>query len=99
MSRRFYQFGNVHWPRQLSYVPTGCVMRFTKPSADNLDALRWAVIANLARERGLHKSWMPSPNGLEHAAVAQHWRGGSVRRLRCIRDAILRDRDLLATRN
>jgi ATP-dependent Lon protease len=38
-------------------------------------------------------------DGTEHAAVAQHWRGGSVRRLRRIVDAILRNRDLHATRN
>jgi hypothetical protein len=49
-------------------------------------------------ERGLDQSWMPPLHCLEHAAVAQHWRGGSVRRFRCIVDAILFDRDLLAAR-
>jgi ATP-dependent Lon protease len=40
------------------------------------------------------------PNdSLERRAVAQHWRGGSVRRLRRIVEAILRERDINAPRN
>jgi ATPase family protein associated with various cellular activities (AAA) len=75
------------------------VVTFPKPSADDLDALLPAVIADLARERGLDQSWMPPLDGAEHTAVARHWRGGSVRRLRRIVDAILRERDVRATRN
>ncbi|MEH2567137.1 ATPase [Bradyrhizobium sp. AZCC 2289] len=75
------------------------VIKFPKPSADDLDALLPAVIADLAQERGLDGSWVPPLDGTEHAAVAQHWRGGSVRRLRRIVEAILRERDLRATRN
>jgi ATP-dependent Lon protease len=75
------------------------VVTFPKPSADDLDALLPAVIADLARERGLDQSWMPPLDGAEHTAVARHWRGGSVRSLRRIVDAILRERDVRATRN
>ncbi len=75
------------------------VVTFPKPSAVDLNALLPAVIADLARERGLDQSWMPPLDGAEHAAVARHWRGGSVRRLRRIVDAILRERDVRATRN
>jgi ATP-dependent Lon protease len=75
------------------------VIRFPKPSADDLDALLPAVIADLARERGLDGSWIPPLDGAEHAAVARNWRGGSVRRLRRVVEAILRERDLRATRN
>jgi ATP-dependent Lon protease len=75
------------------------VVTFPKPSADDLDALLPAVIADLARERGLDQSWMPPLDGAAHMAVAHHWRGGSVRRLRRIVDAILRERDVRATRN
>jgi ATP-dependent Lon protease len=75
------------------------VVIFPKPDADDIDALLPAVIADLARERGLDQSWVPPLDGLEHAAVARHWRGGSVRRLRRIVDALLRDRDVRATRN
>jgi ATP-dependent Lon protease len=75
------------------------VVMFPKPSADDLDALLPAVIADLARERGLDESWMPPLDGAEHAAVAHHWRGGSVRRLRRVVEAVLRERELRATRN
>ena len=75
------------------------VMTFPKPSPDDLDALLPAVIADLARERGLNQSWMPPLDGAEHTAVARHWRGGSVRRLRRAVEAVLRERELRATRN
>jgi ATP-dependent Lon protease len=75
------------------------MIKFPKPSADDLDALLPALIADLARDRGLDESWIPPLDGAEHAAVARHWRGGSVRRLRRIVEAILRERDLRATRN
>jgi hypothetical protein len=32
-------------------------------------------------------------------AVATHWRGGSVRRLRRLVEAVLRERDIRAARN
>jgi hypothetical protein len=57
------------------------------------------VIADIAKERGLDQSWVPPLDGAEHTAVAQHWRGGSVRRLRRVVEAILRERELRATRN
>jgi ATP-dependent Lon protease len=75
------------------------VIKFPRPSADDLDALLPAVIADLARDRGLDEVWVPPLNGAEHADVARYWRGGSVRRLRRIVEAILRERDLHATRN
>jgi ATP-dependent Lon protease len=75
------------------------VITFPKPAVDDLDALLPAVIADLAKERSLDASWVLPLDGLERAAVAQNWRGGSVRRLRRIVEAILRERDLRATRN
>jgi hypothetical protein len=75
------------------------VVKFPKPSADHLDALLPAVITDLARERSPDAIWVPPLDGAEHAAVARHWRGGSVRRLRRVVEAILRERDLRATRN
>ncbi|MEH2562408.1 AAA family ATPase [Bradyrhizobium sp. AZCC 2289] len=75
------------------------VATFRKPAAEDRDSLLPAVIADLARERGLDESWVLPLDGAEHAAVARHWRGGSVRRLRRIVEAILRERDLRATRN
>jgi ATP-dependent Lon protease len=75
------------------------VVRFPKPLADDFDALLPAVTADLARERGLDERWIPPLDGFERAVIAQHWGGGSVRRLRRIVEAILRERDLRAARN
>jgi ATP-dependent Lon protease len=75
------------------------VVTFPKPAADDLDALLPAVIADLAKERGLDQSWVPPLNGLERAAISRHWRGGSMRRLRRIVEVILRERDIRAPRN
>jgi ATP-dependent Lon protease len=75
------------------------VVTFPKPCADDLDALLPPVIADLARERGLDQSWMPPLDGVEYAAVTMNWRGGSVRRLRRIVEAVLCERDVRAARN
>ncbi|OKO86861.1 ATPase AAA [Bradyrhizobium sp. AS23.2] len=75
------------------------VVTFPKPAADDLDALLPAVLADLARERGLDAAWVPPLDGAERAAIAHSWRGGSVRRLRRMVEAILRERDLRAVRN
>lgn len=75
------------------------IINFPMPSRDDLDALLPAIIADLARDRGLDASWIPPLDGDEHAAVASNWLGGSVRNLRRIVEAILRERDLHATRN
>lgn len=56
-------------------------------------------MADLARERGLDRQWVPPLDGAEHTAVIRHWRGGSVRRLRRIVEAVLRERDIRTTRN
>jgi hypothetical protein len=42
---------------------------------------------------------MPPLDGIEYAAVAMNWHGGSVRRLRRIVEAALRARDVRAARN
>jgi ATP-dependent Lon protease len=75
------------------------IVRFPIPAAGDLDALLPAVLADLARERGLDRRWVPTLDGAEHAAVASHWRGGSARRLRRLVEAVLRERELRGTRN
>jgi ATP-dependent Lon protease len=75
------------------------VISFPLPSRDDLDALLPAVIADLARDRGLDASWIPPLDGDEHAAVASAWPGGSVRDLRRFVEVILRERDSNATIN
>jgi ATPase family associated with various cellular activities (AAA) len=75
------------------------VIKLALPSGDHLDALLPAVIADLARERGLDARWIAPLDGDEHAAIASAWNGGSVRNLRRLVEVILRDRDANATRN
>jgi ATP-dependent Lon protease len=75
------------------------VVQFPKPGADDLDALLPAVVADIARERGLDRRWTPPLDVVERDAASVHWRGGSVRRLRRVVEAILRERDLHAARN
>ena len=75
------------------------IVTFPKPTAKDLDALLPAVIADLAKERGLDQSWVMSTDGIEREAIERHWSGGSVRRLRQIVEAILRERDVRAWRN
>ncbi len=75
------------------------VVTFPKPAPKDLDALLPSVIADLAGERGLDSRWVAPLDGAERDAVATHWRGGSVRRLRRLVEAILRERDIRAPRN
>lgn len=75
------------------------IVTFPKPAANDLDALLPAVIVDLAKERGLDQSWVSPLDGVEREAAAKHWPGGSVRRLRRVVEAILRERDVRSTRN
>lgn len=75
------------------------IVTFPKPTANYLNALLPAVIADLAKERGLDQNWVPPLDGVEREAVAKHWHGGSVRRLRRVVEAVLRERDVRASRN
>lgn len=75
------------------------IATFPKPTAKDLDALLPAVIADLAKERGLDQNWVTPLDEVEREAIAKHWPGGSVRRLRRIVEAVLRERDLRASRN
>ncbi|BCA05876.1 AAA family ATPase [Bradyrhizobium diazoefficiens] len=75
------------------------VVTFPSPAPDDLDALLPAVMVDLARERGLDAVWVPPLDGTERAAIAHNWRGGSLRQLRRMVEAILRERDLRAARN
>jgi hypothetical protein len=75
------------------------VVTFPKPTPADLDGLLPSVIADLAMERGLDSRWIGPLDNVERAAAATCWRGGSVRRLRRVVEAILHERDLHASRN
>jgi ATP-dependent Lon protease len=75
------------------------VITFPKPTAADLDALLPAVTVDLVTERGLDQRWVEPLTGFERDAVAAHWRGGSVRRLRRVVEIVLRARESTAVRN
>jgi ATP-dependent Lon protease len=75
------------------------IVTFPKPDADDLDALLPAIIADLASESGLDSRWVEPLAGFERDAIAAHWRGGSVRRLRRVVEVVLRARDKTTARN
>jgi len=75
------------------------VVTFPKPTAKDLDSLLPPVIDDLARERGIDRAWLTPLDGVECAAIAKAWRGGSVRRLRRLVEGVLRDRDAHSTKN
>jgi ATP-dependent Lon protease len=75
------------------------VVTFPKPTAADLDALLPSVIADLATERGLDHRWVAPLTGHERDAVAAHWQGGSVRRLRRVVEGALLAREQAAVRN
>jgi ATP-dependent Lon protease len=75
------------------------VVTFPKPTAKDLDSLLPALLGGLARERGIDRAWLTPLDGVEYAAVSKAWRGGSVRRLRRLVEAVLRDRDSRSTKN
>jgi ATP-dependent Lon protease len=66
------------------------IVSFPKPGAADLDALLPAIAADLAREQGLDGRWIEPLSGQERDAIATHWSGGSIRRLRRLLEVILR---------
>ena len=75
------------------------VVTFPKPGTEHLDALLAPVIVDLTAERGLDQRWVEPLAGFERDIVASHWKGGSVRRLRRVVDAVLRAREKATVRN
>lgn len=72
------------------------IVTFPNPGPSDLDALLPAVVADLAKERGLDDRWVGPLTGYERDLVSAHWRGGSVRHLRRVVDAVLHARDTTA---
>lgn len=75
------------------------IVSFPKPTRADLDALLPGLIRSIAGDRGLDSRWTAPVDADEQAAIARAWRGGSVRRLRRILEAILRTRDQSARRH
>lgn len=75
------------------------IVTFPKPDAQHLDALLAPIVADLTNERGLDQRWAEPLASLERDVVAAQWKGGSVRQLRRITEAVLHAREKAATRN
>lgn len=69
------------------------VIEFPKPKAADLDALLPAIIADIAVERGLDARWIAALSQHDIDAARRLWRGGSVRRLRRVVEAIVNARE------
>ncbi|SEO94217.1 ATPase family associated with various cellular activities (AAA) [Methylobacterium sp. ap11] len=68
------------------------------PRREHLPALLRGVMTELRAERGLDEHWMPDLAPDEAELVEAHWRGGSVRGVRRLAEAVLAGREALATR-
>ncbi|KAA2235900.1 AAA family ATPase [Salinarimonas soli] len=69
------------------------VVDLPKPGPEHLEALLPAVLADLASEKGLDPRFHAPLDGVELSALRARWRGGSLRRLRRMVEAILRVRE------
>lgn len=67
-----------------------------KPAPEHLEALLPAILADLAREKGLHPAFHAPLDGIELTILRGRWGGGSVRRLRRMVDGVLRVRERAA---
>jgi hypothetical protein len=75
------------------------IVSFPKPSRADLDILLPALLRSFAGDRQLDDRWIAPVGPDERVVIAEAWRGGSVRRLRRILEAILRTRDQSARRH
>ncbi|SDB74522.1 hypothetical protein SAMN02927895_05249 [Belnapia rosea] len=57
------------------------ILSFPAPRAEHLSALAHRLLVNSAIERGLDPRWAPPLDGVELAALAGAWTGGSLRHL------------------
>ena len=69
------------------------VLRFPDPRPEHMPSLANALLENLLLERGFDSRWVVPLDGLELEALAQHWRGGSIRKLNRLVEGVLATRD------
>ncbi len=69
------------------------VIAFPEPAAADMAFLLPALLRDHARDAGLDARWVEPLTVDERGIVARRWRGGSVRRLRGVVDAVLRGRE------
>ncbi|WP_311274647.1 AAA family ATPase [Methylobacterium sp. WCS2018Hpa-22] len=75
------------------------VFQMPEPTLADLPALARGIVGDARRERGTDASWLPDLDGDELGLIAEHWSGGSVRRLQRLVDTVLAGRETLAARH
>jgi ATPase family associated with various cellular activities (AAA) len=69
------------------------IVAMPEPAPEHLPALLPAVLTAVAARRGLAPAWSAPFTPVEHDLIAELWRGGSLRRLARIVEAVLDARD------
>jgi hypothetical protein len=69
------------------------IVRMPEPRRQDMPTLAWAMVNDVARERGGNPAWWPHLNEDELEIAGRLWLGGSVRRLRVIVERLLAARE------
>lgn len=69
------------------------VLRLDEPGPEHLRQLATSILADVRADRGLDEAWVPPLDGIEWAALQEHWPGGSLRALRRLVEAAIDARD------
>lgn len=70
------------------------VLRVDEPGPEHLRILATSILAEVRADRGLDERWAPAFDAVEWAALETHWaKGGSLRALRRLVEAVLDARD------
>ncbi len=66
------------------------------PRAEDLPIVAGRILADLRRERGLAEAWLPDLDGQELDLLSDRWKGGSLRPLRRLVEAVISGREAFA---
>lgn len=70
------------------------VLRVDEPGPEHLRVLASSILEEVRADRGLDEQWAPPFDGVEWAALEEHWpRGGSLRGLKRLVETVLDARD------
>lgn len=69
------------------------VLRVDEPGPEHLRTLATSLLEDVRADRGLDEQWAPPFDGVEWAALEEHWPGGSLRALRRLVEAVLDARE------
>lgn len=75
------------------------VIEVPEPGAEHLEPIARSMVRAISNDRGIPEAWVQDLDGFELRAVADVWKGGSLRKLRRVLEAVLTARDKSATRH